>query len=76
MLLGQERPGAKGFHDGVSRSPVPVGAEELSAGARPGARLAGWQAEAVSIPSRVQGLGTGSAGEVIFFFIFFPLQDS
>lgn len=33
--------------------------------------LAGWQSEAVSIPSRVQGLGTGSAGEVVFFFYFF-----
>lgn len=38
--------------------------------------LAGWQAEAVSIPSRVQGFGAGSAGEVILFLFFFSLQDS
>lgn len=71
MLPGQEE--AAGFHGGVGRSPVPtVGAEEPSAGARAGARLAGWQAEAVSIPSRVQALGAGSAGEVIFFLFFSP----
>lgn len=39
-----------------------------AAGALPGAGLAGWQAEAVSIPGREQGLGTGSAGEAIFLF--------
>lgn len=38
--------------------------------------LAGWQAEAVSIPSRVQGLGAGSAGEVIFFLFFFPSRTA